>query len=68
MYSFLKKKECSNKLIIQHKIALIQKQLNDLKIIINNNPDDDFDREYTVIFDALLSLENIRLYKLIHGN
>ena len=68
MSNFLKKYTCSNKLLINHKISLIQKQLKDLKDLLTNNPDEDYFREYTVVFNALLSLENIRLYKLIDKN
>ena len=68
MSYFTKKYPCDNKLIIQHKINMIQKQLKDLTELINNKPDEDFSREYTVVFNAFISLENIRLYKLIDKN
>ena len=68
MSNFLKKYTCSNKLLINHKISLIQKQLKDLKELLTNNPDEDYFREYSIVFNALISLENIRLYKLIDKN
>ena len=68
MSNFLKKYTCSNKLLINHKISLIQKQLKDLKDLLTNNPDEDYFREYSIVFNALISLENIRLYKLIDKN
>ena len=68
MSSFLADYTCSNKLIIDHKIRLIQKLLKDLTELIVDNPDDDYSREYTVVSNTLLSFENIRLFKLIHKN
>ena len=59
---------CSNQLLINHKISLIEKQLKELKDLLINNPDDDYTREYTVIFNTIIILENIILFKLIHGN
>ena len=63
----MKNYQCSQKLIIDHKLMKLKKQLEELnKILLNTK--DDYSREYTVIFNTILSLENIRLYKLITKN
>ena len=67
MYQFLKNYQCSQKLIIDHKLMKLKKQLEELNEILLNTKDD-YSREYTVIFNTILSLENIRLYKLITKN
>ena len=41
----------------------LKKQLKELQEILLNT-EDDYAREYTVVFNTLLSLENIRLYKM----
>ena len=55
------------KLIIDHKMRLLNKQLKELQEVLQEGAqaEDDYAREYTVIFNTLLSLENIRLYKLV---
>ena len=68
MSYFSSKYPYSNKEIIDDKITLLQQQMKNLKNLIKTNRDDDYSREYTVIFNAFGSLENIRLYKLIHTN
>ena len=68
MTSFFKKHTSSSKLLINHKISLIHKQLEDLKDLLIKNPEDEYSREYIVVFNTLISLENIRLYKLIDKN
>ena len=55
------------KLIIDYKIKQLKKQLEELKEILSNT-EDDYAREYTVIFNTILSLENIRLYKMVTKN
>jgi hypothetical protein len=47
---------------------MIQKQLNELKDLIKEFPDEDYSKEYTIIFNTLLALENIRLFKLMNSN
>ena len=65
MYQFLKNYQCSQKLIIDHKLMKLKKQLKELQEILLNT-EDDYAREYTVVFNTLLSLENIRLYKILN--
>ena len=67
MYQFLKNYQCSQKLIIDHKLMKLKKQLKELQEILLNT-EDDYAREYTVVFNTLLSLENIRLYKILNKN
>ena len=55
------------KLIIDYKIKQLKKQLEELQTILLNS-EDDYAREYTVVFNMLLSLENIRLYKMVTKN
>ena len=64
MSEFFKSSRGDCKLIIDHKIAKLKKQLEELREILLIT-EDDYAREYTVVFNMLLSLENIRLYKLI---
>ena len=61
----MKNYQCSQKLIIDHKLMKLKKQLKELQEILLNT-EDDYAREYTVVFNTLLSLENIRLYKILN--
>ena len=63
MFQYFKSDKGDCKLIIDHKMRLLNKQLKELQEVLQE--EDDYAREYTVIFNTLLSLENIRLYKLV---
>ena len=67
MSEFFKNSRGDCKLIIDYKITKLKKQLEELKEILLNT-EDDYEREYTIVFNMLLSLENIRIYKLISKN
>lgn len=64
MSGFFKSTKGDNILIIEYKIKQLKKSLEELQEIIINS-EDDYAREYTIIFNTLLSLENIRMYKLV---
>ena len=64
MSEFFKSTRGDNRLIIEHKIKQLKKQLEELQTILLNS-EDDYAREYTVIFNTILSLENIRMYKMV---
>ena len=64
---FFKNSRGDCKLIIDYKIKQLKKQLEELQTILLNT-DDDYAREYTVIFNTILSLENIRMYKMVTKN
>ena len=67
MSEFFKNSRGDCKPIIEHKLYQLKKQLEELKEIILNT-EDDYAKEYTVVFNMLLSLENIRMYKLFNKN
>ena len=67
MSEFFKSTRGDNRLIIESKLRTFKKQLEDIKEILLNS-EDDYASEYTVIFNTILSLENIRMYKLISKN
>ena len=64
MSEFFKNSRGDCKPIIDYKITKLKKSLEELQTILLNT-EDDYAREYTVIFNTLLSLENIRMYKLV---
>lgn len=64
MSGFFKSTKGDNILIIEYKIKQLKKSPEELQEIIINS-EDDYAREYTIIFNTLLSLENIRMYKLV---
>ena len=64
MSEFFKSSLGDCKPIIDYKITKLKKSLEELQTILLNT-EDDYAREYTVIFNTLLSLENIRMYKLV---
>ena len=64
MSEFFKSSLGDCKPIIDYKITKLKKSLEELQTILLNT-EDDYVREYTVIFNTLLSLENIRMYKLV---
>ena len=67
MSEFFKSSLGDCKPIIDYKITKLKKSLEELQTILLNT-EDDYAREYTVIFNTILSLENIRLYKMVTKN
>ena len=64
MSEFFKNSRGDCKPIIEHKLKELKKKLEDLQTILLNT-EDEYTREYTVIFNTILSLENIRMYKMV---
>lgn len=65
MHQFFKNFQCSEKLIIDYKLLKLKKHLKDMQEILNST-DNDYSREHIVVFNTLLALENIRMYKLMN--
>ena len=52
--------------LIQHKLSLLLKQLEELRMMIIFTHDMKYAREMTIISNTAISLENIRLFKLLY--
>ena len=51
---------------IKHKIAAIQRAVKELEVLIVEADDSLYVQEFAVISNCILSLENIRVSKLLH--